>query len=96
MDPPGGSNKELSTAELIVTTNCDEPVTSQEADVTETNGTLVDEPAPTQASEPSAQPLSTTPPATTVDTPPQARDLRICGVCDKEPGKYKCPRCGMF
>ncbi|KAB5586076.1 hypothetical protein GE09DRAFT_1073233 [Coniochaeta sp. 2T2.1] len=26
---------------------------------------------------------------------PPAKTPRICGVCDKEPGKYKCPRCGM-
>jgi len=25
--------------------------------------------------------------------PPPVRDPRICGVCNKEPGKYKCPRC---
>ncbi|KAJ9142301.1 hypothetical protein NKR19_g7245 [Coniochaeta hoffmannii] len=24
------------------------------------------------------------------------KSQRICGVCDKEPGKYKCPRCGMY
>ncbi|OIW27292.1 hypothetical protein CONLIGDRAFT_704989 [Coniochaeta ligniaria NRRL 30616] len=36
------------------------------------------------------------PPESPADTPtPPPKAPKICGVCDKEPGKYKCPRCGM-
>ncbi|KAK3989548.1 protein HIT1 [Cladorrhinum sp. PSN332] len=34
---------------------------------------------------------------TTVDSPPQHRpQLKLCGICQTQPGKYKCPRPGCL
>lgn len=41
----------------------------------------------------SPEPLSTM--ATPPPSEPKAAAARLCGVCEKEPGKYKCPRCTM-
>ncbi|KAK0652185.1 hypothetical protein B0T16DRAFT_454576 [Cercophora newfieldiana] len=29
------------------------------------------------------------------DAPPMRRDPKLCGICEKEVGKYKCPQCFM-
>lgn len=32
----------------------------------------------------------------TVDeVPPPKPQPKLCGICEKEPGKYKCPRCSI-
>lgn len=73
--------------------------------------TVEDTPATAQSSNPADDTpadLSTVAPVTVFKQVPEApaestetasqpaKSQKICGVCDKEPGKYKCPRCGMF
>lgn len=33
--------------------------------------------------------------STTDSTGPKASRSNVCGVCNENPGKYKCPRCRM-
>lgn len=73
--------------------------------------TVEDAPTPTQIHNPADSTpadLSAVAPVTVFkqvpETPQESADTasqpgksqKICGVCDAEPGKYKCPRCGMY